>query len=288
MVTATAATVLLAYNLRHPGALTEEVSVRDRLEGPRPDDGLQTAARALARAARVAVFTGAGVSKESGIPTFREPETGLWVRYDPMQLATPEAYREDPAFVWSWYEHRFGIAAAAEPNPGHLAIAELERLLPECRRSSPRTSTACTGAPDRPTWSNCTGPCTASAASTAAHRGYGWADFAGQREKPPRCPECGGYLRPEVVWFGEGLPPDALAAAQQISAGCEVMLIVGTSGVVYPAAAMPMIAHEAGAVVIDVNPQRDALAPVADVFLQGPGGEVLPELVRAVREHLAA
>ena len=103
----------------------------ERLDDPRPDDALQTAARALARSARLAVFTGAGVSKESGIPTFREPETGLWAQYDPMELATPEAYLEDPAFVWSWYEHRFGVAAAAEPNPGHLAIAELEELLPE-------------------------------------------------------------------------------------------------------------------------------------------------------------
>ena len=103
----------------------------DRLDDPRPDDALQTAARALARSARLAVFTGAGVSKESGIPTFREPETGLWARYDPMQLATAEAYRRDPAFVWTWYEHRFGVAAEAEPNPGHSAIAELEELLPK-------------------------------------------------------------------------------------------------------------------------------------------------------------
>ena len=109
----------------------------DRLDDPRPDDALQTAARAVARSARLAVFTGAGVSKESGIPTFREPETGLWAQYDPMQLATPEAYREDPAFVWSWYEHRFGVAAAAEPNPGHYAIAELEQLLPKRRGHHP-------------------------------------------------------------------------------------------------------------------------------------------------------
>jgi NAD-dependent deacetylase len=120
------------------------------------------------------------------------------------------------------------------------------------------------------------------------HRGYRWEDFSDQTEKPPRCPECGDYLRPEVVWFGEGLPPDAFGAAQHLSASCDVMLIVGTSGVVYPAAAMPMIAKEAGATVIDVNPEWDALARTSDVFLQGPGGEVLPELVLAVRSHLEA
>ena len=103
----------------------------DRLDDPRPDDDLQTAARFIARSARLVVFTGAGVSKESGIATFREPETGLWAQHDPMDLATPEAYARDPEFVWGWYEHRFGATASAEPNPGHLAIAELEELLPQ-------------------------------------------------------------------------------------------------------------------------------------------------------------
>jgi len=120
------------------------------------------------------------------------------------------------------------------------------------------------------------------------HRGFGWDYFAGQEERPPRCPECGDYLRPEVVWFGEGLPPEALSAAQQLSAGCDAMLVVGTSGVVYPAATVPLIAREAGATVIDVNPERDALAQMSDVFLRGPGGEVLPRLLAAVREHLGA
>jgi NAD-dependent deacetylase len=261
--------------------------VSDRLSDPRADDALQTAARAVARSARLAVFTGAGVSKESGIPTFRDPETGLWAKYDPMQLATPEAYREDPPFVWSWYEHRFGVAAAAEPNPGHYAIAELERLLPKVvvitqnidglhqRAGSTRVI-------------ELHGTMHSFRCITDKHRGFGWEDFADQEEKPPRCPECGAYLRPEVVWFGEGLPPEALNAAQQLSAACDVMLIVGTSGVVYPAAAMPMIAGEAGATVIDVNPQRDALSQMSDVFLLGRGGEVLPALTAAVRAHLEA
>ena len=257
----------------------------ERLDDPRPGDRLQTAARALARSARLTVFTGAGVSKESGIPTFREPETGLWAQYDPMQLATPEAYREDPAFVWSWYEHRFGATADAEPNPGHLAIAELEQLLPKVVVITQNID----GLHQRAGSSHVIelhGSMHSFRCIDGRHRGYRWEDFSDQTEKPPRCPECGDYLRPEVVWFGEGLPSDAFGAAQHLSAGCDVMLIVGTSGVVYPAAAMPMIAKEAGATVIDVNPEWDALAQTSDVFLQGPGGEVLPQLVLAVRSHL--
>ncbi|NLE22323.1 MAG: NAD-dependent deacylase [Actinobacteria bacterium] len=248
---------------------------------------MQTAARALARSARVAVFTGAGASKESGIPTFREPETGLWARYDPMRLATPEAYRDDPPFVWSWYEHRFGVAAAAQPNPGHYAIAELEHLLPQVVVITQNID----GLHQRAGSSHVIelhGTMHSFRCIDGRHRGFGWDDFADQDEKPPRCPACGDYLRPEVVWFGEGLPPDALDAAQRLSASCEVMLIVGTSGVVYPAAAIPMIAREAGATVIDVNPERDSLTRLCDVFLQGAGGEVLPELIAAVRAHLGA
>jgi NAD-dependent deacetylase len=248
-------------------------------------DHLQTAASAVARSSRLAVFTGAGVSKESGIPTFREPETGLWAQYDPMALATPEAYLRDPAFVWTWYEHRFGIAASAEPNPGHAAIAELESLLPGVvvitqnidglhqRAGSTRVI-------------ELHGTMHSFRCVAGTHRGYGWDDIAGQEQKPPRCPACGDPLRPEVVWFGEGLPPDAVSGAAQLSADCDVMLVVGTSGVVYPAAAIPLIAKEAGATVIDVNPERDALANRCDLFLKGQGGVVLPKLIAAVREHL--
>jgi NAD-dependent deacetylase len=258
-----------------------------RLDDPRADDALQTAARAVARSARLAVFTGSGVSKESGIATFREPETGLWAQYDPMQLATSEAYRKDPAFVWSWYEHRFGVAAAAEPNPGHYAIADLEELLPRVVVITQNID----GLHQRAGSSHVVelhGTMRSFRCVGGRHRGFGWDDFADQQEKPPRCPVCGDHLRPEVVWFGEALPQDALNAAQQLSAACDVMLVVGTSGVVYPAAAVPLIAREAGATVVDVNPERDALSQMCDVFLRGPGGEVLPRLVAAVRGHLEA
>ena len=259
----------------------------DRLDDPRPDDALQTAARALARSARLAVFTGAGVSKESGIPTFREPETGLWARYDPMQLATRRPTARTRRSSGAGTSIASASTAEAEPNPGHRAIAELEELLPKVVVITQNID----GLHQRAGSTHVIelhGSMHSFRCIDGRHRGYRWEDFADQDEKPPRCPECGDYLRPEVVWFGEGLPPDAISAAQQLSAGCDAMLVVGTSGVVYPAAAMPMIAKEAGATVIDVNPERDALSQMCDLFLRGPGGEVLPELVAAVRAHLAA
>jgi NAD-dependent deacetylase len=118
------------------------------------------------------------------------------------------------------------------------------------------------------------------------HGDFALSDFVAQNGKPPRCPECGEYLRPDVVWFGEALPADALERAETLSKDCDAMLVVGTSGVVYPAALMPRFAHEAGATVVDVNPERDSLTASATIFLKGPGGEVLPLLVAAVREHL--
>ena len=251
------------------------------------DQDLRPAARAVARAKKVVVFTGAGVSKESGIATFREPETGLWARYDPMELATYEAYVRQPEFVWIWYEHRFGAAAAAAPNPGHIAIAELGRMLPRVSVVTQNID----GLHQRAGSSDVVelhGSMFRFKCLSERHTGFVFDDFAGQDEKPPRCPECDGLLRPDVVWFGEALPDDAIDRARELSASCDVMLVVGTSGVVFPAAAMPLIAKEAGATVIDVNPERDALAQRCDLFLKGPGGKVLPRLVAAVRQHLSA
>jgi NAD-dependent deacetylase len=249
------------------------------------DPRVQSAARALARSRRLVVFTGAGVSKESGIATFREPETGLWAEYDPMELATYEAYARRPEYVWTWYEHRFGAAAAASPNPAHVAIAELEGLLPRVDVVTQNID----GLRQRAGSGDVVelhGSMFRFKCLHGRHTGFVLDDFADQEVKPPRCPECGDLLRPDVVWFGEALPDDAIDRAQALSAACDVMLVVGTSGVVYPAAAMPLVAKEAGATVIDVNPERDALTAAADIFLRGPGGEILPRLVAAVREHL--
>jgi NAD-dependent deacetylase len=229
----------------------------------------------------VLVYTGAGVSKESGIPTFREPETGLWAQYDPMELATEAAFLRQPEFVWSWYEHRFGVVASAEPNAGHLAIAELETLLPRVAVVTQNVD----GLHQRAGSTRVIelhGTMHRFRCMSGRHRGYTREDLSGQTQKPPRCPD-GEFFRPEVVWFGESLPEEALREAQQLAARCDVVLVAGTSGVVFPAATVPLIAKKAGALLIDVNPDRDELSAVADVHLRGAAGEVLPKLVAALR-----
>ena len=242
---------------------------------------LHAAAARLARARRVVVYSGAGVSKESGISTFRDPSEGLWAKYDPMELATAEAYARDPAFVWAWYMDRFGLIEQAQPNPGHEALAELADLVPLTivtqnidglhQRAGSRDVIELHGSALR-------FKCLA-----GRHTGLSLADLAGSDEAPPRCPHCGEIVRPDIVWFGEALPTAALERAFELASRCEVLLAVGTSGVVYPAAMVPVLAHEAGATVIDVNPEPNAIANLADWFLQGPGGEVLPRLVAEVR-----
>jgi NAD-dependent deacetylase len=242
---------------------------------------LRAAAARLARARRVVVYSGAGVSKESGISTFRDPSEGLWAKYDPMELATAEAYARDPAFVWAWYMDRFGLIEQAQPNPGHTALAELADLVPLIivtqnidglhQRAGSRDVIELHGSALR-------FKCLA-----GRHTGLSLADLAGSDEAPPRCPHCDEIVRPDVVWFGEALPTAALERAFELASGCEVLLAVGTSGVVYPAAMVPVLAQQAGAAVIDVNPEPDAIANMADWFLRGPGGEVLPRLVAEVK-----
>jgi len=239
------------------------------------------AALRLAAARRLVVLTGAGVSKESGIPTFRDAQDGLWARYDPMQLATREGFKRDPVLVWRWYDYRFGMVAAAQPNPGHRAIAAMERLFPRVTVITQNIDGLhrAAGSADVVELHGNIGryKCL-----DGRHDSFTRADFEGQSEVPPRCPICGDLLRPDVVWFGEMLPAAVLALALEASRRCDAMLVVGTSGVVQPAASLPFVAAGAGALVVDVNPERDEIARVADIFLQGPGGVVLPRLVAAL------
>jgi NAD-dependent deacetylase len=242
---------------------------------------LREAAKRLAWSRRVVVYSGAGVSKESGIATFREAGEGLWAKYDPMELATAEAYARHPAFVWRWYMDRFGLIEHAQPNPGHGALAELADIVPLTivtqnidglhQRAGSRDVIELHGSALR---FKCL---------TGRHTGLSLADLAGSDAVPPRCPHCGEIVRPDIVWFGEALPTAALDRALKLASRCEVLLAVGTSGVVYPAAMVPVLAQQAGAALIDVNPEPDAIANTADWFLQGPGGEMLPRLVAEVR-----
>ncbi len=240
------------------------------------------AAQRLAAARAVVVLTGAGVSQESGIPTFRDAQTGLWARYDPTRLATREGFVRDPRLVWEWYAHRYDMLAAAQPNPGHRAIAALESLFPAVTVITQNIDGLHQAAGSTDVV-ELHGSIHRYKCLDGGHTGFTRADFADQTAIPPRCPRCGDLLRPDVVWFGEMLPTYALDRAYALSEACDAMIVVGTSGEVQPAASLPFVAAQSGATVIDVNPVRGPIARTAQVFLQGPGGEVLPQLVTELK-----
>lgn len=219
------------------------------------------------------VLTGAGVSAESGLATFRGSR-GLWEGHDPTEVATPEAFDRDPEMVWRFYAARREQAAAAKPNAGHEAIAALERL----RSSFTLVTQNVDGLHER-----------AGSIDVVRLHGTLWrlrcvrdgAEFDDDRDDlgalPPRC-RCGGMLRPAVVWFGEALPAEPFMRAERALRSAALVLVAGTSGLVHPAAALPFVARQAGAHVVEINPERTPLSAVADEILTGPSGEVLPVL----------
>ncbi len=251
------------------------------------DEKIMQAARLLARSERLVVLTGAGVSKESGVPTFRDALDGLWARFDPQELATAGAFRRNPALVWDWYEYRRALVRQAAPNPGHVALAALEALLPQVvvvtqnvddlhQRAGSTDIIALHGAIMRSKcFNDCQGmPTFIDLAALPPHA---------DEEGPPCCPHCGGWVRPDVVWFGENLPRQALERALALAEAADVMLVVGTSGVVQPAASLPFVAARAGAAIIEANPQRSEITTLAEVWLDAPSGEALPRVVEALR-----
>jgi NAD-dependent deacetylase len=241
--------------------------------------------RRLQAARYVVVLTGAGMSAESGVPTFRDAQEGLWSRYRPEQLATPEAFAADPALVWGWYEWRRHLALAVRPHAGHRALVELARRVPRFalftqnvddlhEQAGLAAVVHLHGSLHAPRCATCGRAADVASLPPAPAREPG-------PMEPPRCVACGGRLRPGVVWFGEPLPAGALQAAQQAAAGCDLFLSVGTSSLVYPAAGLPGVAGRAGACVVQVNPAPTALDAVADFNLAGPAGTLLPRLVAA-------
>ncbi len=232
----------------------------------------------LRRARHVAVLTGAGVSAESGLPTFRESLTGHWAKHRPEDLATPEAFERNPSLVWGWYRMRREAALRAEPNPAHLALARLESLVPRFtlitqnvdglhRRAGSRSVVELHGDLTR---ARC------SIEGTVTER---WEEPEDGRE-PPRCGRCGGYLRPDVIWFGEPLPEEALHQAWAAVYDCDVFLTVGTSNLVEPAASLPWLAAAQGAIVAVINTSMDGQRSGVGIHhLPGAAGDVLPRLV---------
>ena len=251
-----------------------------------PAGAIAAAARALSRARCVVVATGAGMSRESGIPTFREALTGLWARYDPEELATEAAFRRHPARVFGWYAWRRGLVRAATPHPGYHALVALERLVPEVavvtqnvdglhRRAGSRRVVELHGSLERFSCIAERHPFPARAIPEPVEDG---------ECDPPPCPRCGSPIRPDVVWFGEMLPPSVAAEARELARSCQVMLVVGTSGLVEPAARLPFEARAAGATVIEVNPDPSEVSAAAEIVCRGPAGTVLPALVAALAE----
>jgi len=247
---------------------------------------IERAAETLARARRVVVLTGAGVSAESGIPTFRDRTEGIWAKYDPTKLATPEAFAADPVTVQKWYDWRRGIVAGCVPNPGHHAIRELEELM----RARGGSFTLLTQNVDRLHHR-------AGSARVIELHGtiWEWRCVVCRREVtvgarpnaeyPARCAKegCRGLMRPCVVWFGEALPAEAMHMAEEALGACDVFLSVGTSAVVWPAAGFAATAKAHGAATIEVNRDPTPITGIVDHSIAGLSGEVLPAIVQRLK-----
>lgn len=232
----------------------------------------------LRRTSKLAALTGAGVSQESGLRTFRDAQEGLWAQYNPHDLASPEAFEKDPKLVWDWYSWRREAVKGVRPNSGHYALVEIEEKIPQFtlitqnvdglhRMAGSRNVFELHGNIQRVRCSEC---------------GKFSKDWEDDLENVPQCKSCGGLLRPDVVWFGESLPLDQLEGAVEAARTCGVFFSIGTSGVVQPAASLAHAARVQGTVIVEINAEQTSLTEKADYFFQGKSGEILPELVQAV------
>lgn len=243
---------------------------------PALDIALEDAQKLLKNAKKLVVLTGAGVSKESGIPTFRDALTGMWENYDPEDLATPEGFKKNPPLVWQWYDDRRKQLVNIKPNPGHFAICELEKhfeALPVITQNIDGLHFAA-GSSDVV---ELHGSITSFKCFDNGHPVEEEIEFG--LKEPPLCKNCQSVVRPSVVWFGEALPEEAIARAFKECEGACVLLVVGTSGMVHPAASLPYTGQRSGARLIEVNPESTPLTDSCDVFLKGPSGVVLPKLL---------
>ena len=244
----------------------------------------QTLIAALQQTKHLVVFTGSGVSAESGIATFRDALTGLWERFNVKDLATPEAFRRDEALVWGWYEWRRMKVLRAQPNPAHIAIAALAQHVSKLtvitqnvddlhERAGSVGVLHLHGSLHRPHCSVC-------GQAHSLPRGTPKEPQGGRRVSPPRCMNCGGSVRPGVVWFGEDLPGEVISHAIATVRDCDVLIAIGTSGLVEPAARLPHLAMQADAKVVQVNPSSTPLDDACTWSLRGAAGSVIPTLLQ--------
>ncbi len=236
------------------------------------DQLLRTVAQVIADSNYLIALTGAGISKESNVPTFRGKD-GLWNKYNVMELATLRAFKDNPQLVWEWYAWRQNLIASCEPNPAHLTLANWERqgLLKSIVTQN------VDGLHER-----------AGSSNIFEIHGNIWrvkcmnCDYHGQLDAPasgvPSCPLCNGNLRPDVVWFGESLDRDLLNSVDAELRRTDVCLVIGTSAVVYPAASFPMVAKDLGATVIEINIETTPITDFVDFHLSGKAGEILPQI----------
>ena len=252
------------------------------MTGTAETSAIEAVAHALAAARHVAVLTGAGVSAESGVPTFRDAQTGLWARYDPMKLATPEAFLRDPQTAWDWYRWRRRLVTEVKPNAGHKAIAALADRVPRFTLVTQNVD----GLHQR-----------AGSADVIEFHGNLFEDKCAScdlrepaepsdhGDAPPRCESSGEVMTPGVVLFGEEIPKRVLEQSQLAATDCDVFLVVGTSSWVYPAAGLADTARGFGATIVEINTEATPLSETADHVLRGPSGEIMPALLDALERN---
>ncbi len=249
---------------------------------------LEQAIQLISNAKQLCVFSGAGMSKESGLATFRDGDDSIWSTYDVRELATPAAYLTNPTLVWDWYSHRRRAVLETTPNAGHFALKELEQLkgaLPIITQNVDNLheragSSEVIHLHGEITKQKCFYNCQGNPTEVNL-------DEVNLDESPPRCPYCNRpSVRPQVVWFGESLPAQAMERAQKLADTCDLMLVIGTSGVVYPAALFPLAMLARHQPVIEINPNKSDLTDRGTLWIEGKSGEVLPQIVDAVKHAL--
>lgn len=251
---------------------------------------IELAVQALRKAKNIVCFSGAGISVESGIPTYQDKMVGLWERFSPQDLETAKAFRENPKLIWGWYLWRRWHAAHAEPNPAHLALHHMASLGKKVsvvtqniddlhERAGSENVIHLHGSLNTPKCFACHRPAELTNIQYSASE-------EGSLIEPPRCSRCGGRLRPGVVWYGENLPKSAWKAATLLATGCDVLISVGTSGDVFPAARLPAIALSAGSMVVHVNTSMVGSGNPNEVMLMGKASVVLPQLFAAMTQGI--
>ena len=231
----------------------------------------------IQKTTHIAVLTGAGISAESGLRTFRDSQEGHWAKYRPEDLATPQAFEHDPKLVWDWYAMRRSKVGKANPNSGHFALVELENFIPNFTLITQNVDGY-----HRQAGSKNVLELHGNIQKVKCYDGCGVVKSWEESNDVPHCPKCNAYLRPDVVWFGETLPLGILDEAHKATLECQVFFSIGTSGLVQPAASLAHTARQRGAVVVEINLDPTPLTPKVDFALHGRSGEILPQLVKEI------